>query len=146
MMRKGNSTVGARCRLSDMNIPTRTTVSKTVNAHPTLTIPFSYSAVRYYNHERLFGDGTDKATNRLFKSTQSTAEFITLIIPMAGPLRRVSQNYHWTLKRAHNDLHNSITPDLKPAPTAKIATIISPWDVSVHLVGVRYDARCSTIE
>jgi len=48
---------------------------------------------------------------------------------MAGPLRRVSQNYHWTLKRAHNDLHNSIAPDLKPAPASpRISTIVSPWD------------------
>lgn len=54
---------------------------------------------------------------------------------MAGPLRRVSQNYQWTLKRAHNDLHNSITPKLQPAPaSSNIDTIISSWDVSVHLL------------
>ena len=83
-----------------------------------------------------FGDGTDKPRNRLFKLTQSTAEFTTLATPMAGPLRRVSQNYHWTLKRARNDLHNSITPDLQPAPASpKIDTIVSPWDVSAHLLG-----------
>ncbi|KAF8259538.1 hypothetical protein EI94DRAFT_1751208, partial [Lactarius quietus] len=50
---------------------------------------------------------------------------------MAGPLRRVSQNYKWTLKRAHNDLHNSITPDLQVQPTpasSNIDTIVIPWD------------------
>jgi len=49
---------------------------------------------------------------------------------MAGPLRRVSQNYHWTLKRAHNDLHNSITPVLQPAPAAlpNVESVVSPWD------------------
>jgi hypothetical protein len=45
---------------------------------------------------------------------------------MAGPLRRVSQNYHWTIKRAHNDLHNSITPDLAPSPN--IESVVLPWD------------------
>ncbi|KAN0132887.1 hypothetical protein V8E53_009252 [Lactarius tabidus] len=48
---------------------------------------------------------------------------------MAGPLRRVSQNYQWTLKRAHNDLHNSITPELQPAPApSNIDINVSPWD------------------
>jgi len=64
---------------------------------------------------------------------QSTAGFTILrfTTPMAGPLRRVSQNYKWTLKRAHNDLHNSITPDLQVQPTpasSNIDTIVIPWD------------------
>ncbi|KAI9439849.1 hypothetical protein H4582DRAFT_2075212 [Lactarius indigo] len=49
---------------------------------------------------------------------------------MAGPLRRVSQNYNWTLKRAHNDLHNSITSE--PPPTAAASpnaeAVVFPWD------------------
>ena len=28
--------------------------------------------------------------------------------PMAAALRRVSQNYNWTIQRAHNDLHEVI--------------------------------------
>ncbi|KAH9177374.1 hypothetical protein EDB89DRAFT_1902580 [Lactarius sanguifluus] len=48
---------------------------------------------------------------------------------MAGPLRRVSQNYNWTIKRAHNDLHNSITsgPPPAPAPSPNVEAIL-PWD------------------
>ncbi|KAH9041707.1 hypothetical protein EDB85DRAFT_1374475 [Lactarius pseudohatsudake] len=48
---------------------------------------------------------------------------------MAGPLRRVSQNYNWTIKRAHNDLHNSITsgPPLAPTPPPDVETVL-PWD------------------
>ncbi|KAH8980868.1 hypothetical protein EDB92DRAFT_219773 [Lactarius akahatsu] len=48
---------------------------------------------------------------------------------MAGPLRRVSQNYNWTIKRAHNDLHNSITsgPPPAPAPPPDVKTVL-PWD------------------
>jgi hypothetical protein len=51
---------------------------------------------------------------------------------MAGPLRRVSQNYQWTIKRARNDLHNSITSELQPgSASSNIDTNVSPWDVSV---------------
>lgn len=48
---------------------------------------------------------------------------------MAGPLRRVSQNYNWTIKRAHNDLHNSITsgPPSAPTPPPDVETVL-PWD------------------
>ncbi|KAH9052885.1 hypothetical protein EDB83DRAFT_2394579 [Lactarius deliciosus] len=48
---------------------------------------------------------------------------------MAGPLRRVSQNYNWTIKRAHNDLHNAITsgPPPSPAPSPNVETVL-PWD------------------
>ncbi|KAH9003110.1 hypothetical protein EDB86DRAFT_2895224 [Lactarius hatsudake] len=51
---------------------------------------------------------------------------------MAGPLRRVSQNYNWTIKRAHNDLHNSITsgPPPSPAPSPDVETVL-PWDSPV---------------
>jgi hypothetical protein len=48
---------------------------------------------------------------------------------MAGPLRRVSQNYQWTIKRARNDLHNSITSELQPgSASSNIDTNVSPWD------------------
>ena len=55
---------------------------------------------------------------------------------MAGPLRRVSQNYHWTLKRAHNDLHDSIAPVLQTAlaPSPNAESVELPWDVSVDLL------------
>jgi hypothetical protein len=58
---------------------------------------------------------------------------------MAEALRKVSQNYNWTLKRADNDLHNVISgtprpqkpllsyPDVKPAILS-----VSPWDVSMR--------------
>jgi hypothetical protein len=56
---------------------------------------------------------------------------------MAGALRKVSQNYNWTIKRADNDLHSAISgtprpqtslPDLKP-----VALSVSPWDVSIQV-------------
>ncbi|KAH9063983.1 hypothetical protein EDB87DRAFT_1681112 [Lactarius vividus] len=46
---------------------------------------------------------------------------------MAGPLRRVSQNYNWTLKRAYHDLNNPITSGPLPAPAPNVKTVL-PWD------------------
>jgi hypothetical protein len=57
---------------------------------------------------------------------------------MAAALRKVTENYDWTLKRADNDLHNVITqtpspptppsrPDIKPVDPSGAST----WDVGV---------------
>ena len=58
---------------------------------------------------------------------------------MARALRKVSRDYNWTIKRAHNDLHHNIItpqpqtssssfPDTKPVDLS-----VLPWDVSVRL-------------
>ncbi|KAI0303648.1 hypothetical protein B0F90DRAFT_1815955 [Multifurca ochricompacta] len=53
---------------------------------------------------------------------------------MAGPLRKVSRNYNWTLRRAHNDLHNSITTPRRQQQPELASLIItesssvSRWD------------------
>jgi hypothetical protein len=57
---------------------------------------------------------------------------------MARALRKVSQDYNWTIKRAHNDLHhNIITPQPRtPSPsspdTKAVDLSVLPWDVSVR--------------
>jgi hypothetical protein len=51
---------------------------------------------------------------------------------MAGALRKVSRNYNWTIKRAHNDLHhNIITPQPQPQATSPSLPDTKPGDFSV---------------
>ncbi len=64
---------------------------------------------------------------------------------MAGALRKVSLNYDWTIKRAHNDLrHNivTITPQPQPQPISISPSFsdTKPEDLSVLLwdVSVRF--------
>ena len=69
---------------------------------------------------------------------------LTFYRTMAAALRKVSQNYDWTIKRAHNDLHHNITtpqPQPQPQPTSPsfLATkpedlFVSSWDVSVRFL------------
>ncbi|KAH9972168.1 hypothetical protein BGW80DRAFT_1316902 [Lactifluus volemus] len=56
---------------------------------------------------------------------------------MAGPLRKVSRNHLWTIKRAHNDLHYSISSPLSASLSESSSTTTtkpielsttSPWD------------------
>jgi len=52
---------------------------------------------------------------------------------MAGALRRVSQNYNWTIKRAHNDLHDVIhsqpqTPSHSHAGIGSVDIPLVSWD------------------
>ncbi|KAH9953878.1 hypothetical protein BC827DRAFT_1273095 [Russula dissimulans] len=52
---------------------------------------------------------------------------------MAGALRSVSQNYKWTIKRAHNDLHDAIhsqpqTPSHSHAGIGSVDIPLVSWD------------------
>lgn len=61
---------------------------------------------------------------------------------MAGALRKVSQDYNWTIKRADNDVRHNISYIASPLPQTPQASpslepitvdfSLSPWDVSVR--------------
>ncbi|KAI0255062.1 hypothetical protein BJV78DRAFT_1180971 [Lactifluus subvellereus] len=62
---------------------------------------------------------------------------------MATSLRRVTRNYNWTVKRAHNDLHESISPQPSPAPISSPPTDIpiDPLDVSSNRLQLKFKSE-----